>query len=295
MSCLLDKLAPETRTIIYEYVLSFDTPLKHVTKMQPFVKKLTGVEPKSGSGSTGSMTESMTDLKRVNTSILTASKLIYVEAVAVFYKHNTIHFDPQLGTFGSLVSPGATDLSLARNVVVKLDEALDPEMDVRFGEAMDLSITTIPAIFPKLRTCSVYVDTDTEIMPLTSLIVMYYNLRRSDLCNDVRFDSVGSFHACFTSRPWSKLIMQSRRTIDCWTKTAEIPAATLNFREVSASSLYKGSRADSQNIYGKAARDLFNLYKRLVKLPELEGVMQDGYEYWTSVEACLDFLKNADA
>jgi hypothetical protein len=43
MSCpLLEKLAPETRAIIYEYVLSFETLVKHATNLKPFLEKLTG-------------------------------------------------------------------------------------------------------------------------------------------------------------------------------------------------------------------------------------------------------------
>jgi hypothetical protein len=43
MACsFLDKLAPELREKIYEYVLAFDdVPLRHATQLQPFVKKLT--------------------------------------------------------------------------------------------------------------------------------------------------------------------------------------------------------------------------------------------------------------
>lgn len=46
MSCLfLDKLAPELREKIYGYVLDFDdVPLRHLTQLQPFVKKLTGID-----------------------------------------------------------------------------------------------------------------------------------------------------------------------------------------------------------------------------------------------------------
>jgi hypothetical protein len=46
MACpLLDKLAPELREKIYGYVLHFDdVPLRHATQLQPFVKKLTGVD-----------------------------------------------------------------------------------------------------------------------------------------------------------------------------------------------------------------------------------------------------------
>ena len=44
MACpLLDKLPPELRAKIYEYVLYFDdVPLRHITQLQPFVKELTG-------------------------------------------------------------------------------------------------------------------------------------------------------------------------------------------------------------------------------------------------------------
>lgn len=46
MACpLLNKLPPELRKKIYEYILYFDdVPLRHITQLQPFVKKLTGVD-----------------------------------------------------------------------------------------------------------------------------------------------------------------------------------------------------------------------------------------------------------
>lgn len=45
MACFfLDKLPSELRKQIYEYVLDLDlVPLRHATQLQPFVKKLTGV------------------------------------------------------------------------------------------------------------------------------------------------------------------------------------------------------------------------------------------------------------
>jgi hypothetical protein len=161
MSCLLEKLAPETRTMVYEYVLSFDKPLKHATKMQPFIEKLTGVKPNSTSGSTGLETETAMEFRLVNTSLLTVNKLIYLEAVAVFYKHNSFYYDAEMCTFESLVSPCATDLSLAKQIFVKMDDAVDPEVEDKFGEAVNLSLTTIPAIFPMMRTCSVNISADT--------------------------------------------------------------------------------------------------------------------------------------
>jgi hypothetical protein len=46
MACpLLDKLPAELRARIYGYALYFDNvPLRHITQLRPFVKKLTGVE-----------------------------------------------------------------------------------------------------------------------------------------------------------------------------------------------------------------------------------------------------------
>lgn len=83
MSChYLDKPAPEPRALVYEYVLSFGISLKHATKMQPFIKKLTGIE-------TATEYHKKDSLRPVNTSILRVSMLIYLEAVPVSYKNNT--------------------------------------------------------------------------------------------------------------------------------------------------------------------------------------------------------------
>jgi len=213
MSGLLDKLAPETCTLIYEYVLSFDMPLKHATKMLPFVKKLTGVELEPGTDSDpGTITES---LLPVNTSILTASKPIYVEAIAVFYQRNIILVESHLLAHENFVSPLSTDLSLATQVIFKIDDSLHPEMSTRVSKVLDASIT-MPTIFPKLSTCKVYVSADTESQPLFSMTALLYSLRRSLVCSEVRFDGVGSLQACFESPVCLTLIVQSRWTIDRW-------------------------------------------------------------------------------
>jgi hypothetical protein len=284
MACPLDKLAPETRTMIYEYVLSFDTPLKHVTKMQPFVKKLTGSETTHRSGSD---TETAAEPHRVNTSILTTSKLIYVEAIAVFYKHNTIHFDSEMCTFESLVSPLATDLSLARHVVVKIDDALDPEANTRFGQAAELSLTTIPAVFPQLRTCSMYISYDTALRPSTLLVSLSCSLRDPDVFSKVYYNDVGSLHVVLKQAPCVEMVLQSRWTIDRWANPEPVPAGALTLWNVSAASLYQASRGSSQNIYTRNAKFIFDVFKRILGSPELENVDPDGYEFWTCVEACL--------
>ena len=255
--------------------------------MQPFVEKLTGIEPKSGSGTTDSDVETTTDSRCVNTSLLAASKLIYVEAIAVYYKHNTIHFDAELCANEDIVLPRATDLSLARHVIVKMDDALDPELEDRFSKALNMSLTIIPTIFSKARTCSVYISTDTGTHPLTDLIILYCKMRQSDLFNDIQFDGVGWFHACLTRVPGLKFILQSERAVDAWARSTEIPAAPAVSDKASAIPLYQGSRADSQNVYGRTAQRLFDVHKKIARFPELEDVKPDGFEFWTCVDACL--------
>lgn len=286
MSCPLDKLAPETRTMIYEYVLSFDMPLKHATKMQPFVKKLTGSEVKSAPPhSTDSGIETITEPQRVNTSILTASKLIYVEAIAVFYKRNTIHVDAELCARENIVSPRATDLSLATHVVVKMDGASDPEADASFGKAVFLSLTTIPAIFPQVRTCSVDISVDTDLYPSVLLVSLGSYLRDLNLFSKVYFSGVGSMHAVLEKLPCLELVLQSRWTIGRWANPDPIPAGAVTLEDVSTTSLYQASRADSQNIYAQYAKDAFDFFNTNPEPILLENVEQDGYEFWTVVDA----------
>jgi len=288
MSRPLDKLAPETRAMIYKYVLSFDTPLKHITKMQPFVKKLTGSEVESGPPHiTGSDTEAITELQRVNTSILTASKPVYVEAVAVFYKLNTIHFDAQMCTFESLVSPRATDLSLVTQVVVKIDDSVGPEIGVRLGSAMAMSTATIPAIVPNLRTCSAYISVDTEPYPSMILAILGSSLRHVDSFSKVYFNGVGSVHVVLKDSPCVELVLQSRCTIDRWASPGPIPTGGLTLTNVSATSLYQASRGDPQNVYMQHAKYVFNIFKYLLGPLGTEKLDLDGYDFWTCVDAGL--------
>ena len=288
MSCPLDKLAPETRVLIYEYVLAFDTPLKHVTEMRPFVKKLTGVEPTSDSRITGSEIKTTTDMQCVNTSILTANKLIYTEAIAVLYARNTIVFDAQMCKPEDLVSARATDLSLAKHVIVKMNDSVDPTVSGRIGSAVKMSYLTIPAILPNMRTCSVYISVDTELGPSALLISLCCSWRGDDMFSEVCFNGVDSVHAVMRDSPGLKLVLQSRWTMDRWENPEPISSGNLTFGNVSATSLYQASRANPHNDFGKRAKFVFNIFRTLLlELPELENVEPDGYEFWTGVDACL--------
>jgi hypothetical protein len=97
MACpLLEKLAPETRNLIYEYVLTFDTPLKHARKLQPFINQLyhrDDSETETASGATSSHT--WDSLQRVDTALLGTCRLIFKEAIVAFYENNTIYLDTE--------------------------------------------------------------------------------------------------------------------------------------------------------------------------------------------------------
>ena len=88
---------------------------------------------------------------------MTASKLIYTEAIAVFYKSNIITVDAKFCPYDALESPKATDLSLATQVVTKVDLSKMSQNSNKgeFGpvefNAIRVAMVAIPAIFPKLR------------------------------------------------------------------------------------------------------------------------------------------------
>jgi hypothetical protein len=260
MSCtFLDKLAPETRSKIYEYALSFDTPLKHVTQLQPFIKKLTTVVWEASPSSIGFEVEAATSttsdgtsssLQRVNTSLLTASKLIYTEAVATFYKHNTIHIDAQeICNSGTIIWPRETDLSLATQIVSKLEPAATFE-DLRRGlcVALTFAVLKIPAIFPNLRTASIHISPDSMPNPEARFFTTATMLRHTEACNPLVFDRVGSLATSIKSQPCITIVMQSRQAMDRWDAHAEdILPNPITFTNVHARTLYRGSRADPQS------------------------------------------------
>jgi hypothetical protein len=316
MSCpLLDKLSPETRVLIYEYVLSFERPVKHATNLQPFLPKLTaksnreipfkhtpnlrsflqevtGAKSNSETANTGAKNESDWEsidgeddsgtesteaelesspgtkaagepepLSLVNTSILTASKLIYTEAIAVFYKSNIISIDAQFCPYEALESPKTTDLSLATQVVTKVDLSKMSQNSKKgeFGpvefNAVRVAMVAIPAIFPKLRSSKFFMYVDTKF--LFHLAAM---MRTNPVYRDTSFDGVGSVAAFSNSNRKLKIVVQCRETMESWaaTPTDNIPPAILHPLLVTAGSLYRASRGHPQGIYAQYARRLFS-------------------------------------
>jgi hypothetical protein len=345
-SCpLLDKLAPETRTLIYEYILSFDTPVKHATNLKPFLEKLTGgktnmkisdkhatnskaflekfttggkSDPEDESAeaddqsdwesiegeddsdleSTGGEPESSPStqatgepepLHLVNTSILTASKLIYNEAIAVFYKSNIISIDAQFLVYEALESPRTTDLSLATQIVTKIDltKASQNSKEGEVGpiefNAIRVAMVAIPAISPNLRwsKCFMYVD----MKVLFHLAAM---MRATPVYSENAFDGVGSVAACSNRNRKIKVVVQCRETMDSWAApTDDISPTTLHPLLVTAGSLYRESRRDPQGTHAQFARTLFNATHSAIVPQGYGPIDYDSYEFWTVIDQAL--------
>lgn len=350
MSCpLLEKLAPETRSIIYEYVLSFETPVKHATNLQPFLRKLTAknneeipfkhatnfkaffekltggkIEPEpesaevenesdgqsiegeddSGFESTEAEPESSLgteaagepeSLRRVNTSILTASKLIYTEAVAVFYKSNTISIDAQFCAYEALESPKTTDLSLATQVVTKVDlsKMSQNSRDGEFGaiefNAIRIATVAIPSICPNLRSSTFFLYVNRKF--LLHLAVM---MRANPVYSETSFDGVGSIAACSTRNRKLKIVVQCRETMESWAEpTGDISPHVLHPLLVTAGSLYRHSRGDPQGFHAQYARTMFSAASRTGVPEGYGGIDYDSYEFWTVVDNALSAFQRA--
>ena len=344
MSCpLLDKLSPETRVLIYEYVLSFETAVKHATNLQPFLQKLTtksnvevpfkhapnvrsflqevtGAKSNSETENTGMENESDREsidgeddsgtvsteadessssteeagepepLRLVNTSILTASKLIYTEAIAVFYKSNTISIDAQFCAYEALESPKTTDLSLAKQVVTKIDLAKMSKHSKEEGfgptefSAIRVAMVAIPAMCPNLRSSKFFMYVDSKFLfPLAAM------MRANAIYSEAAFDGVGSVTAYSKRNRNIQLAVQCRETMESWAAPSDnIPPATLHPLHVTAGSLYRASRGDSQSIYAQYARNLFNAASP-AGVPDGYGVVDyDSYEFWTIIDQFLN-------
>jgi hypothetical protein len=305
MSCpLLEKLAPETRNLIYEYVLTFETELKHVQKMQPFIDKLcrrtasdSDLLPTSAESS-----EVNDPVHRVDTSILTASKLIYNEAIVIFYENNDIRFESGNCKHDDIVSPLATDLSLATRVVMRIGLGCEPvSYDKHFvdvSNAHEITTRSLPAIFPSLRTCRVYAYTDGTSHPAKILFARAKSMRASPRYEAIHFDTVGSLVATFKEVPQGKIFVQSKAAMDRWAQAIQpepilsvprVPIsqtlARLGELKPTARMIQHMSQALPQ---ARVLEDmLIARYKRMVLPDAYPPIARDSHEYWTLVDAIV--------
>lgn len=283
MACpLLERLAPETRNLIYEYVLTFDTPFKHAQKMRPFINKLYE-RSDSGTGTTsGAASSHMADsLQRVDTALLSTSRLIYKEAVVAFYKNNVICFDADGCEAASIVSPRATDLSLATQVMMKITGGYDTAKSLSaFHEGIEFSQEAFPAIFSKLRTATIYIYTDSCMAPVEALFALADYLHSSPNHDDIVFEGVGSFTAHSVNQPHISTMVQCKKTVEGWAK-AELGLGSLYRFEMSTKSRYPYSQ--DGHVHRDAIRS-FNVARRSYLPDSYPEVAEGSFEFWTVVD-----------
>jgi hypothetical protein len=315
MPCpLLDKLAPETRNLIYEYVLSFEVPVQHVTKMRPFLQKLTrgastsedeyeweDVDLQSTRAEPGSSTDAtgkLEPLRRVNTSILTASKLIYTEAVAVFYKRNIISVDPHFCDLAALESPRATDLSLATHVLAKIDIRRYPNdprisggMSPAMRNAINIALVGFPGMFPKLLSSKIYLIVDAiHILKIAGLI------RQSPNSDTASFDGVGNLTASWSTHPQLEFFVQDPETMERWAAEPDddvplAPRGRFSDLDISSPLLWRAWRVDRGGVYASYARQMFQAVRHAIVPEVYQKASPNMFEFWTVVDGCLSILQ----
>ena len=311
MSCpLLDKLAPETRTLIYEYALAFDTPLKHVHKMRPFTEKLN-----KSSSTTESKTEAVSSegphaanesYHRVNTSILTASKLIYTEAIPMLYKHNTINLDASMCRLENVSALHTTDLSLATQVTVEsvLEIDLKDGSIDGLGEISRYAIGAFWSIFSKLKTVTVYVNTDAHPTPVSALFAIIARLKSAPGFSGVKFDGVGSAVAssiCPSRNTKFCAIVQCRTTVARWANEKVISDDDDDVMAMSMRVIHDHCKANSPpGTVASIARSFFNRTHDIFVPIDYPTIEPNSYEFWTVADECLrhmqlDFLRQQQA
>lgn len=298
-SCpFLDKLAPETRVKIYGYALTFDTPIKHSKNMQPFLRKITGKQniesttdaPLEATTYTESGVATTNSLHRINTSILSTNKLIYKESIAVFYENNVIHFNAQEDLEEEdIVHSHATDLSLATQVITRADAGWIPATGHFMGvtETCDLVFDVFPRIFPKLRTRTAYLYTDSTPNPLASLFGTAQLLRGAPIFESVSFEAVGALIAIPIEEPGMKVFVQSKGTMERW--DFRDPQGHNAAHSLVAEGLYLNSRVTAKDYQDtiELANMLFTS-SRINVVPEgYPDILYDSHEFWTVVDESL--------
>ena len=302
MSCtLLDKLAPETRTLIYEYALTFDTPLKHVHKMRPFLDK--PARSTESTESTESNAEMASDeepspaseyLNRVNTSVLTASKLIYKEAITVFYRHNTITIDATVCKPENIAKLRATDLSLATRATVKSGVQIDPEdrSILDLGPVVPFAHASFSKLFPKLKSTTVHVYTDAHPTPVTALLAIAAAARSSPIFASARFSGVGTVLAYPNYPPDGvqlTCVIQCKMTADRWAKGKldhgldDIDIMDMSMRTVHETWNGQGNSSGTNPI----AYRFFSLMRAYIMPLGHPPFDMDSYEFWTVADVGL--------
>jgi hypothetical protein len=289
MACpLLGKLAPETRNLIYEYVLTFDTPLKHAQKMKPFINKLYQRSDSEAETASDVGPSRMEDSRqRVDTALLSASRLIFKEAIVVFYENNTIYLDADDCDVASIKSPQATDLSLATQVSMKLSiyDKNDKSLS-GYHNGMDFVQEGFPTVFPKLRTATIVISTDNLSKPVQVLFGLAADLHDSSAYSDAVFEGAGLVSAHSMRKPHLKIVVQCKAIVERWAAWASEGRDLIWSPYSSPFDLYaRSAYPPSQD--GRVNPSAIKIFSRTCGLflpDDYPEVAEDSFEFWTIVD-----------
>jgi hypothetical protein len=228
---------------------------------------------------------------RVDTSILTTSKLIYNEAIKIFYENNVIRFDSESCKAEDIVSPLATDLSLATWVAMRIGLGSEPvsmqDYLAIYSNFLGIATKSFPAIFPSLRACELYAYTDSTPCP-AAILFSTANSLQSKLSNEaITFDSVGSFVVTFRKFPQMKLFVQYKAAMERWTAKNHSISDLLTVSEKDLTARIIQLVA----VHHPQARTLEDMlieqYRHVVLPATYTAIAKDSPEYWTLVDAVL--------
>jgi hypothetical protein len=208
---LTQKLAPELRLQIYEHVLSFSKPLKHVRNLTPFIKKPPYISRMEAVlfdhhyerlKPDNIPSYPTTGKHEIDIDIMFTCKRIYTETVSFFYDHNTIQLPARCLEMVKRAKRFTGDLSMARSIQYddfKLDSIL---------------LEDLQRHIPKLRTISC----NTDIMHHNSdgpiIMGLAHQFLRSRWIKSLHFVDVGHFIA--TTVRGGRICVRSHKLADLW-------------------------------------------------------------------------------
>lgn len=292
-SCpLLDKLAPETRIKIYGHVLTFGAPVKHVKNMRPFFGKTTaGRAP--GKTTEAAWCDATDPLHYVNTSILSTNKIIYMEAIKVFYENNTIQFNipDSVLKLRDSARLRETDLSLAIRVTTKnnLEFLQFGPQRPAFENAVLLPPNQIPRICPSLQCNTMYIYTDHA-----GLFIIAQSMRGVPYLKNISFEGVGKVTASVKGRPEQKFFVLCTRAIERW-ESQRLPRCSHSYR-ASARCFYDHSRegCEGRDETFHYARDMVDNLSGQIVPTDYPAISDDSHEFWTVVDHILGLSDHDD-
>lgn len=149
---------------------------------------------------------------------------LHLAAIKVFYNQNIISVDIELFKLQHISSPDASDLSLAKRLVVTFNGSCEWRDQVsRSFKTIDLHnlFTRCGATFPRLQ--SIVVHTDGTTLPSTSLVDIFQDCHNSpNTFTTIDFCNIGQFVA--TTHSGLTLTVKFKELADIWQEICELSA-----------------------------------------------------------------------